>query len=165
MRIKRKKRTDNQKIINAKKHEFNGLKFRSGLELFTYKELNKAGIDDFKYEEVKFVLLDKFEFNQKSFEPFEKNTKGSKIKGFDELSNNIRPITYLPDFSYIKEDKTGWIIENKGFARDVFNVKWKIFKKHLVDNGYKVDLYLPQTQAHVLECIKLIKRKNYVQGT
>jgi glutathione peroxidase-family protein len=157
----RRKKGSNNKIINAKRHEFNGIKFRSGLELFTYKKLIEANINDFKYEEVKFTLLDKFEFNNNSFEPFEKKLGKVKEKGFNELSNNIRAITYLPDFCCIKDDKTGWLIENKGFAREVFNVKWKLFKKHLVDNGYNVDLYLPQTQQHVLECIKLIKNKYY----
>ena len=156
MRIKRK--NGNQKIKNAKSHEFNGIKFRSGLELFCYKQLILHEIKDFKYEEVKFTLLDKFEFNQDSFEPFEK--KG-KVKGFNELSKNIRAITYLPDFTFIKEDKTGWIIETKGFAKNEFTNKWKYFKKYLVDNGYNLTLYLPDTQRNVLLTIENIKEKYY----
>lgn len=155
MRIKRKK--GNQKIKNAKSHEFDGHKFRSGLELFCYKSLIGSDITDFKYEEVKFTLLEKFEYNQSSFEPFEK--KGG-IKGFNELSKNIRAITYLPDFTCIKEDKTGWIIETKGFQRGEFSNKWKYFKKYLVDNGYNLTLYLPDTQKNVLLTIEHIKN-NY----
>lgn len=163
MRVKRKKgniilkRNNNQKIKNAKRHEFNGIKFRSGLELFCYKQLFLHEIKDFKYEEVKFTLLDKFEFNQDSFEPFEK--KG--VKGFNELSRNIRAITYLPDFTCIKEDKTGWIIETKGFMRDGWQNKWKYFKKYLIDNGYNLTLYLPDTQKNVLLTIQNIKEKYY----
>ena len=162
IRIKRKK--GNQKIRNAKSHEFDGHKFRSGLELFAYKELNKAGITDFKYEEIKFTLLEKFEFNNNSLEPFDKKDKesGKKTIGFNESSIKIRPITYLPDFTGIREDKTGWIIETKGFARAEFNNKWKYFKKYLVDNGYNITLYLPNNQTNVLKTILDIKSKYYV---
>lgn len=155
MRIKRKK--GNQKIKNAKSHEFNGIKFRSGLELYCYKQLFLADINNFKYEEVKFTLLDKFEYNQHSFEPFDKKVKKVQTKGYNESSNNIRPITYLPDFTCIKSDKTGWIIETKGFARNEFNIKWKMFKKHLVDNGYNITLYLPDNQTNVNKTIEHIK--------
>jgi len=153
LRIKRKK--SNQKIKNAKSHEFNGIKFRSGLELYCYKQLILHEINDFKYEEVKFTLLDKFEFNKESFEP-------SKSKGFKESSNNIRAITYTPDFTCIKEDKTGWIIETKGFARANDINRWKYFKDHLVRNGYRLDLYLPNNQMNVNRSIADIEEKYYV---
>lgn len=153
MRIKRKK--GNQKIKNAKRHEFNGFNFRSGLELFCYKQLIACEIKDFKYEEVKFILLDKFEYNKDSFEP-------SKSKGFIESSNKIRAITYTPDFSCIKDDKTGWIIETKGFSRANDVNRWKYFKDYLVRNGYKLDLYLPNNQLNVNKSIVDIKEKYYV---
>jgi len=67
-----------------------------------------------------------------------------------------RPATYLPDFVNLKE---GWIIEVKGLRTEAFNLRWKLFKKYLVDNKLFYDLYMPGNQAQVKEVIKIIKRK------
>jgi len=142
------------KIKNATSLEVNGLKFKSKLELFTYNKLVDAGFNDFKYEEVKFQLMEPFTYNNESVEL-------KKDKTFDVMTPNIRGITYLPDFTCIKEDKTGWIIEVKGYANDGFANKWKYFKEYLVKNGYNLTLYKPNNQQNVLTTINLIKTKYY----
>ena len=110
--------THKGKIKNATALEVDGIKFKSKLELFTYNKLIENNIKDFKYEEVKFTLLEGFEFNNKSIEMFEKTENKYKQKHFEDVSSAIRPITYLPDFTHINDDKTGWIIEVKGYAND-----------------------------------------------
>lgn len=142
------------KIQNATALEVDGVKFKSKLELFTYNKLLENGIDDFKYEKMKFTLLKPFEYNEEAIEV-------KKDKKYIEASNNIRAITYLPDFSRVNEQKEGYIIECKGFNNDVFPIKWKWFKDHLVRNGYKVTLYKPNNQQNVLKTIELIKQKFY----
>lgn len=142
------------KIKNATSLEVNGLKFKSKLELFTYNKLVDAGFEDFKYEEVKFQLMEPFTYNNNS-------TELHKDKTYDVKTNNIRGITYLPDFTCIREDKTGWIIEAKGFSNDSFPLKWKWFKEYLVKNGYNLELFLPNNQQNVLTTINLIKQKYY----
>lgn len=138
------------KIKNATKLEYNGLEFKSKLEMFTYTKLIENGITDFKYEQDKFVLMEPFEFNNASYEV-------KKDKTFSTVTNSIRAITYLPDFTHINEDKTGWIIECKGFPNDGWANKWKTFKEHLVKNGYNITLYKPNNQQNVLKTIELIK--------
>lgn len=160
----KKHKKSNKKIRNATESEIDGIKFRSKLESFTYLKLKENGIHDFDYEKHKFTLLESFEYNMDSYESFSKQDRETKDKstGYNKCSNKIRGITYKPDFVCIKEDKTGWIIEDKGFATDTFNNKWKTFKKFLVKNGYKVDLYLPNTQKNVIKTIEIIKSKYYV---
>ena len=58
--MKRKKKY-NKKVRNATATTFNGVKFKSKLEKFTYQCLKVAGIP-FKYEEDRFVLIDKFKY-------------------------------------------------------------------------------------------------------
>lgn len=159
--------SQNKKIRNAKAMQLpDGTKFRSKLELFTYQKLLEAGIDDFKYEVDKFILQEAFVFPNDSIELYEtnkKNESGNKIhlKFFDKVDSNIRKMTYLPDFTRINEDREGWVLEVKGYATDQFDLKWKLFKKHLIDNGYNVTLYKPNNQGNVLKCIELIKQKYY----
>ena len=122
--------------------------------MFTYNKLIEAGFKDFKYEEVKFQLMEPFTYNNESIEL-------KKDKTFDTMTPNIRGITYLPDFTCINDDKTGWVIEVKGYANDGFVNKWKTFKEYLVKNDYNVVLYKPNNQQNVLKTIDLIKEKFY----
>lgn len=151
----------NVKVRNAVSLEWNGLTFKSKLELFTYQKLLEAGIKDFKYEEDKFQLLEPFEFNGESIEGYDRTIDKNKVKCYDSVSKTIRGITYLPDFTCINEDKTGWILECKGYPNDAFPLKWKMFKDHLNKNGYNVILYKPSNQQTVLKTIELLKQKFY----
>ncbi len=151
-RVVRKKSTpQNKKVRNATEVELGGIKYRSKLELYTATRLKDNDIP-FDYEKHKFPLMEKFTYLGEIYEPH-------KIKGkkqFVLVSPNIRAITYTPDFVN-KEDK--WIIEVKGYANDVFPIKWKLFKNLIKDEGYT--LFLPSTQTQVRETIQIIKDKFY----
>lgn len=151
----------NTKVRNAVSLEWKGLTFKSKLELFTYQKLLEAGIKDFKYEEEKFQLLEPFEFNGESIEGYDRSVDGIKRKYYEIVSNSVRGITYLPDFTCFDENKTGWILECKGYPNDAFPLKWKMFKDYLVKNGYNITLYKPSNQQTVLKTIELIKQKFY----
>lgn len=155
------KPTKNKKVRNAVSLEWNGLSFKSKLELFTYQKLIENNITNFKYEKDKFTLLEGFSFNNDSIEQHERTIDNNKVKLYDKVVESIRPITYLPDFTCINEDKTGWIIECKGYPNDAFPLKWKMFKNHLVKNGYNVTLYKPNNQQTVLKTIEMLKNKYY----
>lgn len=162
-KAKSNKKVVNKKVRNATKKELpDGTKFRSKLELFTHQKLLEAGIDDFSYEKDKFILQEAFEFSNDSYEAFEKTKEGHITRGFNIANNKIRSMSYLPDFTGINpETREGWIIEVKGWATDQFDLKWKLFKQHLVKNGYNVTLFKPNTQGNVLKCIEIIKNKYY----
>ena len=145
----RKKRSNNKKVRNATAKVYKGIKFRSKLELFTYKKLEDAGIAAL-YEKKKYVLMEGFRFES---EAIECNSKREYV----ENTTKVRDITYTPDFV---DPNNEWIIEVKGFANDVFPVKWKLFKKHLQAlNEDTPVLFLPRNQKQVLETIEIIKEK------
>lgn len=117
------------KVRNATPNEYDGIKFRSKLETYTYKKLKEAKIDA-EYEKHKFELLPAFNFH------------GSKI----------RAITYLPDF--VGKD---FIIECKGFPNEAFPLKEKLFKHLLVNILPSCMYYVVHTQKQVDELIKHLK--------
>lgn len=156
---KKKFRVGGVKIKNAKKKTIDGIQFKSSLEAFCYTELKKHGIKDFQYEGHKFILQDKFVASMESWELQSKKV-GNKIQHTFEVNTpKMRAITYTPDFVCINENKEGWIIETKGFRMSDFKIKWKMFKKLLTDKGFKVKLYMPNTQENVLKVINLIKNE------
>ena len=148
----KRKRKYNKKVRNATATTFNGIKFKSKLEKFTYQCLRVAGIP-FKYEEDRFVLIDKFIYTGECIE--KKKKKGKNV--FIKSSENISQATYLPDFTNLEQ---GWIIECKGLRTEAFNLRWKLFKNMLAKQKKSYDLYMPGTQKQIMEVIEKLKRKN-----
>ena len=121
MSIKKRK----GKVRNATPNEYDGIKFKSKLETYTYKKLKEAKIKA-EYEAQHFELLPKFEYN------------GEKV----------RAMTYLPDF--IGDD---FIIECKGLITDSFPLRFKIFKYSLLQKGQTYKVYLVRNQKQVDQMI------------
>lgn len=153
-RIKRQSRIGQAKkkvqhIRNAQPMLYYGIQFKSKLELYTYKKLKEANIK-FSYEEHKFELLPKFIYQGKSMELLTR--KG--VKTFDWQSENVRGITYLPDFVDLRGK---WVIECKGYPNLAFPLKWKMFKQYMNENHPGFTLYMPRNQKQVDIAIQHIK--------
>ena len=114
---------------NVQPNIYDGIKFRSKLETYTYKKLKEAGISA-EYESTHFELIPKFEYN----------------------TEKVRAMTYLPDF--VGKD---FIIECKGLIGDSFPLRWKIFKYMLMQKGLKYKLYLVRNQKEVDAMIDELK--------
>ena len=132
--------------VVSKKIIYDGITFASGLEKYMYKALKDANID-FKYEGVTFELLPPFTFENSSIER-QSNGKGDFI---NRGSKKVLNLKYTPDF--IGET---FIIETKGRANDSFPLRWKMFKKWMMDNNDRRTLYKPQNQPECLKTIELI---------
>lgn len=117
------------RVKNAQPNEYNGIKFRSKLETYTYKKLKENNIPA-EYESLHFELVPKFEYN------------GEKV----------RAMTYLPDF--VGKD---FIIECKGMMGDSFPLRWKIFKYTLMQSNSNYRLYLVRNQKQVDELVAKLK--------
>ena len=86
---KRKKRGP----VRAKKTEYDGIKFASGLEVYMYKALKEARIVA-EYEPTSYTLLNGFDYEGICFEK-QANGKGEYK---DRGCKKILPIKYKPDF-------------------------------------------------------------------
>ena len=141
-----KRRTKKRGPVRAKKVEYDGIKFQSGLEKNMYIALKKAKIKC-RYEVETYELIPGFMFNNNSYER-QSNGKG----GYIERGNKkVRAITYTPDFT-----GEGFIIECKGRANESFPIRWKLFKRYVALNMPDVTLYKPQTKKECEETVQLI---------
>jgi hypothetical protein len=132
--------------VVAKKVIYDGVTFASGLEKYMYKALKDANID-FEYEGRTFELLPSFTFENVSIEK-QSNGKGDFINRGNKKVLNLK---YTPDF--IGKD---FIIETKGRANESFPLRWKLFKKWMMDNNDTRTLYKPQKQSECDITIELI---------
>jgi len=114
--------------------------FRSPLEEFTQKALDRAGLK-FEYEKDVYLLQPSFTSPHEIIE----------WKGVKEIKQTkIRKITYTPDFT-----GEGWVIEVKGHRTNEFNIKWKLFK-YLIQKEKPMFICLPRNQKQVIECVNRI---------
>ena len=144
-----KKKSKKKGPVRAKKVSYDGIDFASGLEKHMYIALQKAKIRS-KYEGETFVLLAGFHFENEVYER-QANGKGEyKNRG----EKRILPIKYTPDF--IGED---FIIETKGRANESFPMRWKLFKRLVMNQFPNVTLYKPQNQKECEETVRLILLK------
>ena len=89
------------------------------------------------------------------------NGKGDFINRGNKKVLNLK---YTPDF--IGKD---FIIETKGRANESFPLRWKLFKKWMMDNNDTRTLYKPQKQSEcditielILKTEKITERHNQV---
>ena len=130
--LKRKKQTSNKKVKNATPTVYKDIKFRSKLEMYTYKKLEQAKINA-EYEMHRFELIPAFVF----------------------LGKKIRAMTYLPDFV-----GDSFIIECKGFGNDAWPLREKLFKYKLFLTQDNSEFYVVHNQKEVENCINRILTKN-----
>jgi|TARA_E500000318_G_scaffold716_1_gene1009 hypothetical protein len=147
MRLKR--RSKKKGPVQAKKISYDGIKFASGLERYTYMALKKAKLFE-GYENEVFQLIKGFNFNNISYEK-QANGKGEYV---DRGQKKILGIKYTPDF--VGKD---YIIECKGRANESFPIRWKLFKLWLTKNNIGKTLYKPQNQKEVDRTVDLIKQQ------
>lgn len=129
--MNKSKKKSQGKVRNATPNIYDGIKFRSKLETYTYKKLKEAGIDA-EYESTHFELIPKFEYNREK----------------------VRAMTYLPDFV-----GKNFIIECKGLVTDSFPLRWKIFKYYLKQENKDYKLFLVRNQKQVDEMINELSKK------
>ena len=134
----------NKKVKNATSVEYDGIKFKSKLELTIYKALKEKGLNPL-YECNKFIL-------QEGFRP----SKPYYLKGICPKTANgyakIIQITYTPDFTVEYSDKI-LFIEAKGKQNDSYPIKRKLFLKYLeyIPNAYFMEVY---SKKDLLESLK-----------
>ena len=144
-----KKSSKKRGPVRAKKVSYDGINFASGLEKYMYTVLKEAGIKS-KYEGETFVLLNGFHFENEVYER-QANGKGDyKNRG----CKRILPIKYTPDF--IGDE---FIIETKGRANESFPMRWKLFKRLIVEQFPGITLYKPQNQKECDETVRIILEK------
>ena len=141
----------NRRIRNATPTEYNGIKFKSLIEVMVYKTLLQQGFEP-QYEPITYVIWSGF----RPTIPF--YTRNEKTKQQILNLRKLVDVTYTPDF-YIEYKGLKIIIEAKGFENDVWPYKFKMFR-HLLEQQPDKDKYLIFeifTKKQLFEAIEIIK--------
>lgn len=140
----------NKKVKNATVIDFNGIHFKSKLELAFYKILTQAGFEP-QYEQKTYLLWE----GCKPTIPFYTRDKKTKLLKLDETK--LRNMTYTPDFTFNYNGRL-IIIEAKGKENDTYPLKRKLFRGLLEGYSHDNPLFFEVfTQKQLLQAIEIIK--------
>lgn len=151
---------ENKKIKNTSPKEYNGIKFRSTLEVMVYKTLLAEGFNP-EYEKYTWTLFDGFvphvPFYTKNH--FKRKDKRIEVLSKYTIKDNrpLSEITYTPDFVFTYNDKR-IIVEVKGFENDCFPMKFKMFRYELEYEEQETELWEIFTKKQLLECINHLRQ-------
>lgn len=149
---------ENKKIRNATPTSYQGIAFKSRLEVMIYKTLVEEGFSP-QYEPNRYEVWEK----QEPTIPFYTKGKFKKLnKHLTALSSDVvkdmRPLSaihYTPDIIFSYKDKTIFV-ECKGMINDVYPYKMRLFRAHLEEYADKenYEIWEVYTKKQLLTLIK-----------
>jgi hypothetical protein len=142
-----------KKQTNARKKVYKGVTYKSELEAYMAKSLDRVGVPQV-YEKRKFVIREPFKSTNSSYEKFLNGRGLFKDRGNKTVPKSV----YTPDFTPPLDQPLTWIIEVKGRTMPGFSDRWKLFKKSLMDNNQgDVILFMPRTKEDCDNTVEIIK--------
>ena len=117
-------RSENAKVINATPCSYNGIDFKSKLEMNIYKAIESEGYTPL-YEPITFTIWNGF----KPRIPFYKKNKSSRKMALE--NTKIRDITYTPDIIFYAGTRMILVEVKPDYENDVFPYKKKLFRRFL----------------------------------
>lgn len=150
----------NKKIRNASLQVYDGIQFKSHLEVMTFKTLKEHNLFP-EYEKKTFLLWEGFVPNTPFYTKNKFKRKNKNVKVLDNstaIDNRpIQGITYTPDFVFEYNGRT-IIVECKGIANDIFPYKFKMFRKHIDNLKENYEIWEIFTKKQLLTCIEHLKK-------
>lgn len=151
-------RVENAKVINATPCSYNGIDFKSKLEMNIYKAIESEGYTPL-YEPITFTIWNGF----KPRIPFYKKNKSSKKMALE--NNKIRDITYTPDIIFYAGTRMILVEVKPDYENDVFPYKKKLFRRFLETQFEGISrehmpIYVQVgTIKHLKDFIKILKEE------
>lgn len=150
---------ENLKVRNATAHVYDGIKFKSGLEVEAYKAFVKEGFNP-EYEKHTYILQETKLFPTLHYAPYRDRKQHKDVWGLNKYK--IISLKYTPDFVFSIDDKL-IIAEIKGYANDRYPYQKKLFFKWLEDNHPNsafFEIHNKRQLKSAIEIIKTLKSNN-----
>ena len=151
-------RVENAKVINATPCSYNGIDFKSKLEMNIYRAIESEGYTPL-YEPITFTIWNGF----RPRIPFYKKNKSSKKMALE--NNKIRDITYTPDIIFYAGTRMILVEVKPDYENDVFPYKKKLFRRFLETQFENIsEEHMPiyvqvGTIKHLKDFIKILKEE------
>ena len=145
---------ENKKIKGAKRHLYNGIQFKSGLEVETYKAFLKEGFNP-EYEKHSYVLQESKLFPTLHYAPYKDRKLHKVVWGLNKYK--LISMKYKPDFVFTVNEKLV-VVEVKGYSNDRYPYQKKLFFKWLEKNAPNSAFFEIHNQKQLKAAIEIIKK-------
>lgn len=148
----------NKKVKNAADHWYDGIHFRSDLEVKSYIMLKQAGFSP-QYEPQTFHIWKGKKFSVPCYDVFKDRKLHRDVWG----KNKYKPqdIKYTPDFIFYVPDSSGAemmiVVESKGYPNDRYPYVKKMFRQYLEENHPNSMFFEVHNQKQMKAAIEIIK--------
>lgn len=150
----------NKKVKNATPLSYDGIQFKSILEVDTYKRLQEEGYVP-EYEKHTYEVWEGRRFSVPCYD-FHNNRKLHKNK-WELNTYKAQSIKYTPDFTFYAGD-TFIVVEVKGFANDRYPYVKKLFRTWLDDNMPESMFFEIHNRRQLDSAIEIIKQQSNLRN-
>ena len=145
---------ENKKVKGAREHWYEGIKFKSQIEVDAYKAFVAAGFNP-EYEKHTYVLQKSKLFPTQHYAPFKDRKLHKLVWGLNKYK--IISLKYTPDFVFYIGEKL-IVVEVKGYANDRYPYQKKLFFKYLEDHYPNSAFFEIHNQKQLKAAIEIIKK-------
>lgn len=143
----------NNKVRNATPLEYDGITFKSKLEVTTYKALKEAGYNP-EYEKHTYTLQKSSLFSIPCYTPYKDRKIHKEVWGLNKYKTI--GMKYTPDFRF-EIDGTEVFVEVKGYQNDRYPYQKKLFLKWLEDNNHKSIFFEIHNNKQLKQALEILK--------
>lgn len=147
---------ENKKVINATECSYDGIDFKSKLEVACYIALKENGFTP-EYEKYSYVLQESKLFPTLHYAPYKDRKTHRNVWGLNKYK--VVSIKYKPDFVLTVNGKL-IVIEVKGYQNDRYPYQKKLFFKWLEDNCPNSAFFEVHNKKQLKAAIEVIKTIN-----
>lgn len=144
---------ENKKVKNATPTTFDGIRFKSRLEVDTYLALKSSGFTP-EYEQYHFTLQEAQSFKTPVYMMYCDRKTGNRVWGL--FPYKTMGIKYTPDFSVLVKGRC-FIIECKGMPNDRYAYQKKLFLNALDATGLDAVFMEVHNKKELAKAIEVIK--------
>ena len=143
----------NNKVRNATPLEYEGIAFKSKLEVTAYKALKEAGYEP-EYEKYTYTLQKSSIFSTPCYTPYKDRKKHKEVWGLNKYKT--LGLRYTPDFRF---EISGMevFVEIKGYSNDRYPYQKKLFLKWLEDNNHKSIFFEIHNNKQLKQALEILK--------
>lgn len=145
--------TENKKVKHANPHEYNGIDFKSQLEIDTYIALVSEGFNP-EYEKTTYHLTKSKRFSIPIYDFHGDRKLHKKVWGLNLYK--VQDIKYTPDFTF-KINGIDVFVEAKGYPTEKYLYQKKLFFEWLEKNNPDSAFFEIHNKKQLNEAVEIIK--------
>lgn len=150
----------NKKVKNATECTYDGIKFKSKLEMDTYIGLKEAGFEP-EYEKHTYKVSETKLYPTPNYTVYRDRKLHKDVWGRNPYK--VLGVRFTPDFVFTVGGKT-IIVESKGYSNETYRYRKKLFFKWLEENDQNSMFFEIHNKRQLDSAVEIIKQQSNLRN-